>query len=110
MAITNPLLRRSFSALMSRPLGVAPGLRFMSTSRTSHLQPLRWATPTATPLRFQYRSFGSAGIPRSILANREAAANKNPDSATAQAMFYQLLLKANMPALVVERYQSGMRI
>ncbi|KAM7201167.1 mitochondrial inner membrane i-AAA protease supercomplex subunit YME1 [Naviculisporaceae sp. PSN 640] len=108
MAVTNPLLRRSFAALVSRPLGV----RFMSTHQTPRFQHLRWSSPTAVrPLEFhsqsQSRGFGSGGIPRSILANREAAANRNPDSATAQALFYQLLLKANMPALVIERYQSG---
>ncbi|KAK4212248.1 peptidase family M41-domain-containing protein [Rhypophila decipiens] len=104
MAIANPLLRRSFAALVSRPLGV----RYMSTTHSVRFQPIRWSSPTATrPLGSQSRSFGSGGIPRSILANREAAANRNPDSATAQAVFYQLLLKANMPALVIERYQSG---
>ncbi len=55
----------------------------------------------------QYRGFGTGGISRSLLANREAAANRNPNSATAQNAFYQVLLKANMPAIVVERYQSG---
>ncbi|KAF3766415.1 ATP-dependent metallopeptidase Hfl [Cryphonectria parasitica EP155] len=42
-----------------------------------------------------------------MLANLEAAANRNPNSATAQNAFYQVLLKANMPAIVIERYQSG---
>lgn len=42
-----------------------------------------------------------------MLANLEAAANRNPNSATAQNAFYQTLLKANMPAIVIERYQSG---
>lgn len=37
----------------------------------------------------------------------EEAANRNPSSATAQNAFYQALLKANMPAIIVERYQSG---
>lgn len=42
-----------------------------------------------------------------MLANLEAAANRNPTSATAQNAFYQVLLKANMPAIVLERYNSG---
>lgn len=42
-----------------------------------------------------------------MLANLEAAANRNPHSATAQNAFYQVLLKANMPAIVLERYNSG---
>ncbi|KAM0322990.1 hypothetical protein ACHAQA_009089 [Verticillium albo-atrum] len=55
----------------------------------------------------QRRAFGTNGISRNLLAAREAAANRNPSSATAQNAFYQLLLKANMPAIVVERHQSG---
>lgn len=42
-----------------------------------------------------------------MLANLEAAANRNPSSPTAQNAFYQVLLKANMPAIIIERYQSG---
>lgn len=37
----------------------------------------------------------------------EQTANNNPGSATAQNAFYQALLRANMPEIVVERYQTG---
>ena len=37
----------------------------------------------------------------------EQTANNNPSSATAQNAFYSALLRANMPAIVVERYQAG---
>ena len=37
----------------------------------------------------------------------EQTANNNPTSATAQNAFYSALLRANMPAIVVERYQTG---
>lgn len=37
----------------------------------------------------------------------EETANKNPGSATAQNAFYQALLRANMPAIIVERYQTN---
>lgn len=37
----------------------------------------------------------------------EESANRNPTSATAQNAFYQALLRANMPAIIIERYQSG---
>jgi ATP-dependent metalloprotease len=37
----------------------------------------------------------------------EETANRNPNSATAQNAFYQALLRANMPAIIVERYQTG---
>lgn len=56
----------------------------------------------------QRRTFlTSGGISRNLLENREAAANRNPNSATAQNAFYQVLLKANMPMIVIERYNSG---
>lgn len=37
----------------------------------------------------------------------EQTANNNPGSATAQNAFYTALLRANMPEIVVERYNSG---
>jgi ATP-dependent metalloprotease len=37
----------------------------------------------------------------------EETANKNPNSATSQYAFYQALIRANMPAIVVERYQTN---
>lgn len=37
----------------------------------------------------------------------EQTANNNPTSPTAQNAFYSLLLRADMPAIVAERYQSG---
>lgn len=48
-----------------------------------------------------------SGISRTLLAQREETANRNPSSASAQNAFYQTLLKANMPAIIVERHQSG---
>ncbi|KAI1305508.1 peptidase family M41-domain-containing protein [Xylaria venustula] len=56
---------------------------------------------------FQRRSFQSGGLSRNQLAHLEESANRNPTSATAQNAFYQALLKANMPAIIVERYQTG---
>lgn len=37
----------------------------------------------------------------------EQTANNNPTSATAQNAFYSALLRADMPAIVAERYQTG---
>lgn len=107
LAAANPLMRSSFRALISaRPLGTVPGLRTIHTYQPGRLpRPSPWMS-TLGP-RQQYRGFGSGGISRSLLASREAAANSNPNSATAQNAFYQVLLKANMPAIVIERYQSG---
>ncbi|KAI1453510.1 peptidase family M41-domain-containing protein [Annulohypoxylon moriforme] len=55
----------------------------------------------------QRRSFQTGGLSRNLLAHMEESANRNPTSATAQNAFYQALLKANMPAIIIERYQSG---
>ncbi|EJP66663.1 Mitochondrial inner membrane i-AAA protease supercomplex subunit YME1 [Beauveria bassiana] len=55
------------------------------------------------------RLFGTSsnGITRNQLATAEESANRNPGNANAQNVFYQLLLRANMPGILVERYQSG---
>jgi len=107
LAAANPLMRSSFRALMSsRPLGTVSGLRSIHTYQPGRLPRPFPSIPALIP-RQQYRGFGSGGISRSLLASREAAANSNPNSATAQNAFYQVLLKANMPAIVIERYQSG---
>ncbi|KAK8143698.1 hypothetical protein G3M48_006853 [Beauveria asiatica] len=55
------------------------------------------------------RLFGTSsnGITRNQLATAEESANRNPGNANAQNIFYQLLLRANMPGILVERYQSG---
>lgn len=37
----------------------------------------------------------------------EQTANNNPTSATAQNAFYSALLRANMPAIIIERHQTG---
>lgn len=42
-----------------------------------------------------------------MLAQKEKTANNNPNSVNAQNSFYQALLRANMPAIVVERYRSA---
>ncbi|KAI9821333.1 MAG: hypothetical protein M1826_000704 [Phylliscum demangeonii] len=44
---------------------------------------------------------------QNLLAHLEQTANNNTQSATAQNAFYQALLKADMPQIVVERYQTG---
>lgn len=52
--------------------------------------------------------FGSsASISQNLLAHMEQTANNNPQSATAQNAFYSALLRANMPEIIVERYQTN---
>jgi ATP-dependent metalloprotease len=110
LAMANPLMRRSYATRTVRLLTTLPGFRSMSTYQPSRMQPFNWIKIQPPSRNTQLRGFVTGGVPRDLLANREAAANRNPNSATAQNSFYQLLLKANMPAIVVERYQSGMSI
>ncbi|KAL2265299.1 hypothetical protein VTJ83DRAFT_6399 [Remersonia thermophila] len=107
LVMANPLLCGSRAALNPRPWSPLPGLRSMSTYHPSRIQKLTWITPLSSSRNPPARRFGTGGVSRDLLANREAAANRNPNSATAQNSFYQLLLKANMPAIIIERYQSG---
>jgi ATP-dependent metalloprotease len=60
-------------------------------------------------LRKQFRQFSSTSAlaNQNMLAHAERTANNNPISATAQNAFYSALLRANMPKIVIERYQSG---
>ncbi|KAL1839827.1 hypothetical protein VTJ49DRAFT_1106 [Mycothermus thermophilus] len=107
LVMANPLLCSSRAALNARPWSTLPGLRSMSTYQPSRIQKFNWITPLPSSRNSPVRRFGTGGVSRDLLANREAAANRNPNSATAQNSFYQLLLKANMPAIIIERYQSG---
>ena len=104
VTMANPLLKRPFSTATSRSFGVPLAMRLMSTYRPQSLSVYSATLPRG---HIQLRRFGVGGISRTILASREAAANRNPNSATAQNAFYQALLKANMPAIIVERYQLG---
>lgn len=55
------------------------------------------------------RHFSSTFQPanQNLLAHAERTANNNPTSATAQNAFYSALMRANMPKIVIERYQTG---
>ena len=57
----------------------------------------------------QTRKFSTTFQPanQNQLAHTERTANNNPTSATAQSAFYTALLRANMPKIVIERYQTG---
>ncbi|KAM3075618.1 i-AAA protease yme1 [Clarireedia jacksonii] len=86
----------AFSAAHGRQLST-----FSSLSRQQFYQPFTKVIAT------QKRSLFGASTSRNLLAHMEETANKNPTSATAQNAFYQALLKANMPAIIIERYQTG---
>ncbi|KAK7419177.1 i-AAA protease yme1 [Neonectria punicea] len=101
----NPILRRPYfqpgisgsPSLSHRFMRSVPGI--MSSSRS---------ISTFRAISFQQRRFGTSnGISRNQLASLEETANRSPGNANAQNAFYQLLLRANMPAILVERYQSN---
>jgi len=60
-----------------------------------------------TPNTSQWRSLFGGASSQNLLAHMEQTANNNPTSATAQNAFYSALLRADMPAILVERYQTG---
>ncbi|EHA47571.1 cell division protease ftsH [Pyricularia oryzae 70-15] len=97
--IANSIIR-TYSALQSpsrlfrnAPLGASTGRHIQAASGSN--------------LQFPHQRLFMSGISRTLLAQREETANRNPSSASAQNAFYQTLLKANMPAIIVERHQSG---
>jgi len=97
LAAANPLVRRL------PPTPFAP--RQMSTMSAFRSQQPR--APFTKILKPQQRTIFGANASRNLLAHLEEVANKNPNSATAQNAFYQALLRSNMDAIVVERYQTG---
>ncbi|KAF2222029.1 peptidase family M41-domain-containing protein [Elsinoe ampelina] len=81
-------------------------------SRTSIWQrqtsPLsRSRTALSSSIAEQRRTLFGGNTSQNLLAHMEATANNNPQSATAQNAFYSALLRAGMPEILVERYQSG---
>lgn len=101
-AATSQLVRRTFLSIHSSPsTSLSASSRFYSTT------PIHLRTSASQAL--QQRAFGSSsnGISRNHLAIVEESANRNPGNANAQNAFYQLLLRANMPGILVERYQTG---
>ncbi|KAL4742557.1 P-loop containing nucleoside triphosphate hydrolase protein [Aspergillus similis] len=69
--------------------------------------PLNRARHVPIPNNLQQQRYLFGGPSHSLLAQKEKTANNNPNSANAQNAFYQALLRANMPAIVIERYRSG---
>ncbi|KAF5657895.1 atp-dependent metalloprotease [Fusarium heterosporum] len=101
----NPILRHPYF----QPRVSIPSSFMRSFSRTSSgILSSTHGISTLGAFSVQRRAFGSSnGISRNQLATLEESANRNPGNANAQNAFYQLLLRANMPAILVERYQSG---
>ncbi|KAF2479193.1 peptidase family M41-domain-containing protein [Neohortaea acidophila] len=97
-------LTRTFASL-------SPAARSFSTTTRIGPFTLRAPSKALSPGVNQQRTiFGAtwgSNTSRNQLAHMEQTANNNPNSPTAQNAFYQALLRANMPEIMVERYQTG---
>lgn len=98
MAAANPIAHRIIiRPFMRRPISTISIPRLRQTM-----------SPFPSPTRIQQRTIFGVNTSRNLLAHMEETANRHPASATAQNAFYQALLRANMAAIVVERYQTGL--
>ena len=83
-----------------------------STRSYSTLPPFRLirhynSIKSSLPGIIHRRALVAGSSSQNLLAHMEQTANNNPTSPTAQNAFYSALLRADMPAILVERYQSG---
>ncbi|KAH0559183.1 hypothetical protein GP486_004279 [Trichoglossum hirsutum] len=96
------------SPLVRRMSSVPPASRRYSSLAPFSLNRLQTAQVVVIGLGgIQRRTLIGGSSSRNLLAHMELTANNNPQSATAQNAFYQALLRANMPEIIVERYQTG---
>ncbi|CAG8201604.1 unnamed protein product [Penicillium salamii] len=86
---------------------VIPATRSHSTLSPLRLNSVRSATRLNTLSGFQQQRFLFGGSWHHQLAQKEKVANKSPSNIEAQNAFYLTLLRAKMPAIVIERYRSG---
>lgn len=95
----NPLfLGTSSMSRTTRPYSTLPPFRLIR-----HYRPIKSSLPGIV----QRRALIAGSSSQNLLAHMEQTANNNPTSPTAQNAFYSALLRADMPAILVERYQSG---
>ncbi|KAL8907285.1 MAG: hypothetical protein Q9171_005927 [Xanthocarpia ochracea] len=107
VAIPSLTACRSANMFSARWLSSGHASRMHSALRpfTMHRNPTEVRSNSLSPI--QRRTIFGMGSSQNLLAHMEQTANNNPTSATAQNAFYSALLRANMPAIVVERYQTG---
>lgn len=98
---------RSAATTTTPTNAIRPADRRMQSSMTSLLfgPPRKGGSGSSRSRRQFSTTFQPAN--QNMLAHTERTANNNPTSASAQTAFYSALLRANMPKIVIERYQSG---
>ncbi|KAJ5183666.1 ATPase AAA-type core [Penicillium capsulatum] len=78
-----------------------------STVKTPRSQTPQTTNASSKTLKNSNQRSLFGGPSHSILAQMEKTANGNLNSANAQNAFYQALLRANMPAIVLERHRTA---
>ncbi|KAJ5062568.1 P-loop containing nucleoside triphosphate hydrolase protein [Bipolaris maydis] len=126
---------RQLHTSRSSPSAVVAGAHLSSASRVGLCNPFASASPFASIKARQYSTMsrngplshlrqlskpGMLGLnlvqQRSLfggpsheqLARLEQTANKHPNSAPSQASFYSALMRANMPQIIINRYNTGL--
>ncbi|KAH7396624.1 peptidase family M41-domain-containing protein [Phaeosphaeria sp. MPI-PUGE-AT-0046c] len=98
--LCNPFARTTPLGLMAR--------QYSTASRNGLLSQFRqFPKPGMVGLNLVQQRSLFGGPSHSQLARLEESANNNPKSASSQASFYSALMRANMPQIVVDRYDTG---
>lgn len=105
--IASPKELWSSSALFRRATGPSSAGRQYSILAPFRLKSIYPSQTRQIISSTQRRTLFGMNSSQNLLAHIEQTANNNPTSATAQNAFYSALLRASMPAIVVERYQTG---
>lgn len=100
LGLCNPFARTT-------PFGFLTSRQYSNTrnSTLSHLRVM--PKPGMVGLNLVQQRYLFGGPSHDQLARLEDAANNNPTSASSQASFYSALMRASMPEIVVNRYNTG---
>ena len=104
--MTASLKRPARNLAFARAFAI-PTTRSFSSTTFSSIGLSRTSLKPHGPSKLQQQRFLFGGSSQNLLAQKEKTANNNPNSANAQNAFYQALLRANMPAIIVERYRTA---
>ena len=101
LRLANPFARTTpFAAHLARQYSA-----LARSHERAQFRQLPYATAVGLSLTSHRSFFGRPS--RDRLARLEEAANRSPQNASAQSEFYSALMRANMPQIVVDRYNSN---
>ncbi|KNG44761.1 cell division protease ftsh [Stemphylium lycopersici] len=102
LGLCNPLARTS-------PFALLKARQYATMSRNGPLAHLRQLSkPGMLGLNLSQQRSLFGGPSNQQLARLEEAANQHPKSASSQATFYSALIRANMPQIIINRYNTGL--